>query len=59
MGNTNKEDVNMIAWKIYKKSDGCHVETVWYQPGVTAQEVYRAVADDFDFEVLVKEVEAE
>lgn len=49
----------MVAWKIYKKSDGCHVDTVWYQPGVTAQEVHEFVADDFDFEVLVKEVEAE
>ena len=49
----------MVAWKVYKKSDGCHVETVWYQPNVTAQEVYDENADEFDFEVLVKEVEAE
>jgi len=49
----------LVAWKIYKKSDGCHVDTVWYQPNVTAEDVHAYVEDDFDFEVLVKEVEAE
>lgn len=62
MGNTNKGVQNMehmIAWKVYKKSDGALIDTVYYQPTFEADEVFEAIEDDYDFEILIALDEAE
>ena len=49
----------MNAWKVYKKSDGALIDTVYFQPTLEADAVFEAVEDDYDFEILIALDEAD
>jgi hypothetical protein len=61
MTNIRNEQRNnrMKAWKIYGKISGVHVDTVWYDSRAEADEVHALESEEFDFDILVKEVEAD
>lgn len=49
----------MNAWKVYKKSDGALIDTVYYQPSFELADVFEAIEDDYDFEILIALDEAD
>jgi hypothetical protein len=48
-----------MFWKIIRKSDGAIIDKVWYIATMTAEEVYAAVEDDYDFEIRLLACEAD
>lgn len=51
--------MSMQAWKVYKKSDGALIDTVYYQHTFEASDVFEQIEDDYDFEILIKLDEAD